>query len=111
MSQVPATKQEAKTAEEAKTCRKHRRLTESIAQSAVSACEHKRPKTSRLTMSSGHKRNLASYYRKLLRLVEPGELERRSVPGSLLQVSQACIYIPVWRQFLQTKLYGEPHDG
>ena len=52
MSQVRATKQEAKTAEEANTCCKHRRLTESIAQSAVSACEHKRPKTSRLTMSS-----------------------------------------------------------
>ena len=62
MSQVRATKQEAKTAEEANTCCKHRRLTESIAQSAVSACEHKRPKTSRLTMSSGRKRNLASYY-------------------------------------------------
>ena len=42
--------------------------------------------------------------RKLLRLVEPGELERRSVPGSLFQVSQA-VYIPVRRQFLQTKLY------
>ena len=35
--------------------------------------------------------------RKLLRLVEPGELERRSVPGSLFQVSQACIYIYIFR--------------